>query len=90
MKIIFVMIFCVAPVFACKMTPETAMRRAEDAAKEVVTAKTKRKDLLSKHDYPFWYVRTTKPSCVEYKVGVENASVSCKMKAKILGEKPCK
>ena len=88
MKLLIFFLVC-APAFACKMTAETAMRRSEAAALEVVKAKTRRVDLLAKHVYPFWYVRTTKPSCVEYKVGVDGGKGDCKMKAKILGEKAC-
>lgn len=85
----FLLVFITIPVYACKVTPEAGMRKAEEAARLVVTKKTKRTDLLAKHDYPFWYVRSTKPTCVEYKVGVDGGK-DCKMTGRILGEKPCK
>lgn len=80
----------VLPAFACKMSPEVAMRRAEATALEAVKKETKSVNLMAKHVYPFWYVRTTKLGCVEYKVGVDNGKGDCKMKARILGHQPCK
>ncbi len=77
------------PVFACKMTPEGAKRRAESAALEVVSKKTGHKNLKAWQKDLHWLVRTTKLNCVEYKVEINYGKGDCKTTGKILSERNC-
>lgn len=89
MKTIFFFLLFSFPVFACKMTPEGAARKAEATALATVKEKYKSQNLKVKKIGHHWIVRSTKPSCIEYRVSVEGGKGDCRMKGKILSERPC-
>ncbi len=88
MKILFFTLITF-PVFACKMTPESAKRRSEAAALEIVGRVNKSKELKVRKVKNHWIVRSVKPSCIEYRVKLFPIKGDCKMDGRILSQKPC-
>lgn len=77
------------PALACKVSPEVAKRREEDAALDVIAKKTGHRNLKARRTDSFWFVRTTKLNCVEYKVEIDYGKGDCKTTGKIISERPC-
>jgi hypothetical protein len=88
MKILLLLILA-TPAFACKMTREGYEKKEELEARRAISEKTKQKDLIAKKEKGYWLIRTTKLTCVEFKVKVLGGSANCKMSSEIVSEKPC-
>ncbi len=89
MKILIFLFLFSLPALACKMTREGWELKTKAEALKVVSGKTGRKDLLARRDKNVWLIRSTKPSCVEYRVEVQGGKSNCKMTGEIISERPC-
>lgn len=86
----FILVLISAPVFACKMTPQSARLKAKETVLNAVAIKTGQNNLHAQRVRGTWIVRTKKPSCREFKMKLDGGKGDCQMTAKILSENPCR
>jgi hypothetical protein len=70
------------------MNPKDVNKSAQVAAMNAVKKKTSAKHVKVMPANGHWLVRTTKPSCIEFKVKTER-SPDCHITAEVLSERPC-
>jgi len=89
MRFLLLTLLISSPVFACKMSPEIANMKAQEAALAAAAGNVGHKNLKARKEGKFWMVRTTKLDCVDYRIEVDQGKGDCKMTGKIIWMHPC-
>ncbi len=88
MKFLLLAFITVSPAYACKLAPKSALRSEKSAALAIVKSKHKSRDLKVRRMTGHYLVRSSKPSCIDYKIEI-NRTPDCKMHPEIVSEGPC-